>query len=41
MIRVLIVDDSAVVRSIFKQELSKDTEIAVVGAASSRSTRTS
>jgi two-component system chemotaxis response regulator CheB len=33
MIRVLIVDDSAVVRSIFKQELSKDPEIEVVGAA--------
>ncbi len=33
MIRVLIVDDSAVVRSIFKQELSKDPEIEIVGTA--------
>lgn len=33
MISVLIVDDSAVVRQIFNQELSKDPEIEVVGVA--------
>ena len=33
MIRVLVVDDSAVVRQIFQTELSKDPEIEVVGAA--------
>jgi two-component system, chemotaxis family, protein-glutamate methylesterase/glutaminase len=33
MIKVLIVDDSAVVRRIFNQELSKDPEIVVVGVA--------
>lgn len=33
MIRVLIVDDSAVVRSVFLQELSKDPEIEIIGAA--------
>ena len=33
MIRVMIVDDSAVVRQIFEQELSKDPEIEVVGTA--------
>ncbi|MBN2714770.1 MAG: chemotaxis response regulator protein-glutamate methylesterase [Deltaproteobacteria bacterium] len=33
MIRVLIVDDSAVVRSVFTQELSKDPEIEIIGAA--------
>jgi two-component system chemotaxis response regulator CheB len=33
MIKVLIVDDSAIVRRIFQQELSKDTEILVVGTA--------
>ena len=33
MIRVLIVDDSAVVRSIFTQVLSQDPAIEVVGAA--------
>ncbi len=32
-VRVLVVDDSAVVRSVFQQELSKDPEIAVVGTA--------
>jgi two-component system, chemotaxis family, protein-glutamate methylesterase/glutaminase len=33
MIRVLIVDDSAVVRSVFQQELSRDTDIEVIGTA--------
>ncbi len=33
MIKVLVVDDSAVVRRIFCQELDKDSEIEVVGAA--------
>ena len=33
MIRVLVVDDSAVVRQIFENELSKDPEIEVVGTA--------
>ena len=33
MIRVLVVDDSAVVRQIFQTELGKDPEIEVVGAA--------
>lgn len=33
MIRVLIVDDSAVVREIFTKELSKDPELEVVGTA--------
>jgi two-component system chemotaxis response regulator CheB len=33
MIKVLIVDDSAVVRKIFSQELSRDPEIEVVGTA--------
>lgn len=33
MIRVLIVDDSAVVRSVFSKELSKDPEIEIIGAA--------
>ena len=33
MIRVLIVDDSAVVRSVFTQELSRDPDIEVIGAA--------
>ncbi|RJO64825.1 MAG: chemotaxis response regulator protein-glutamate methylesterase [Myxococcales bacterium] len=33
MIKVLIVDDSAVVRTIFQKELSKDSELKVVGAA--------
>jgi len=33
MIKVLIVDDSAIVRKIFQQELSSDPEINVVGAA--------
>ncbi len=33
MIRVLVVDDSAVVRQIFQTELSKDPEIEVVGTA--------
>lgn len=33
MIRVLIVDDSAVVREIFTKELSKDHELEVVGTA--------
>lgn len=33
MIKVLIVDDSAVVRQIFEQVLSRDPEIRVVGAA--------
>lgn len=33
MIKVLIVDDSAVVRQILQQELSRDPEIEVVGAA--------
>ncbi|MCK5685990.1 chemotaxis response regulator protein-glutamate methylesterase [bacterium] len=32
-IKVLIVDDSAVVRNIFKRELSRDSQIEVVGAA--------
>lgn len=33
MIKVLIIDDSAMVRKIFTQELSKDPEIEVVGSA--------
>ncbi len=33
MIRVLIIDDSAVVRQIFSRELSKDPELEVVGTA--------
>jgi two-component system chemotaxis response regulator CheB len=33
MIKVLVVDDSAIVRQIFQQELSKDKDILVVGAA--------
>ncbi len=33
MIKVLIVDDSAIVRQIFQKQLSKDPEIEVVGAA--------
>lgn len=33
MIRVLIVDDSAVVRSVFQQELSRDADIQVIGTA--------
>jgi len=33
MIRVLVIDDSAVVRNIFTQELSRDPGIEVVGAA--------
>lgn len=33
MIRVLIVDDSAIVRKIFTEELSKETDIEVVGTA--------
>jgi len=33
VIKVLIVDDSAVVRTIFQKELSKDSELKVVGAA--------
>ncbi|MFQ5699660.1 MAG: chemotaxis response regulator protein-glutamate methylesterase [Myxococcota bacterium] len=33
MIRVLVIDDSAVVRKIFSQQLSRDPEIEVVGAA--------
>ncbi|MBN2526224.1 MAG: chemotaxis response regulator protein-glutamate methylesterase [Deltaproteobacteria bacterium] len=33
MIRVLIVDDSAVVRSVFSQELAKDPEIQIIGTA--------
>lgn len=33
MIRVLIVDDSAIVRKIFSQELARDPEIEVVGTA--------
>ncbi len=33
MIKVLIVDDSAVVRQIFAQQLSKDPELQVVGSA--------
>ncbi len=32
-VRVLVVDDSAVVRSVFRQELARDPEIEVVGAA--------
>ncbi|HVO19342.1 MAG TPA: chemotaxis response regulator protein-glutamate methylesterase [Anaeromyxobacter sp.] len=32
-IRVLVVDDSAVVRNVFQQELARDPEIEVVGAA--------
>ena len=32
-IRVLVVDDSAVVRKLFTQELSRDPEIEVVGSA--------
>lgn len=33
MIKVLVVDDSAVVRSIFSKELSRDPEIEIVGTA--------
>lgn len=33
MIRVLVVDDSAVVRQVFQQELSRDPELEVVGTA--------
>jgi two-component system chemotaxis response regulator CheB len=33
MIRVLVVDDSAVVRQIFQQVLSRDPELEVIGAA--------
>ena len=33
LIKVLIVDDSAIVRKIFTEELSKDPEIKVVGTA--------
>ncbi|MBI5549015.1 MAG: chemotaxis response regulator protein-glutamate methylesterase [Deltaproteobacteria bacterium] len=33
MIRVLVVDDSAIVRQIFQRELARDPEIEVVGAA--------
>lgn len=33
MIKVLVIDDSAVVRRIFSQELSKDPEISIVGTA--------
>ena len=33
MIKVLVVDDSAIVRKIFTEELSKETDIEVVGAA--------
>ena len=33
MIKVLIVDDSAVVRQVFQRELSKHSDIQVVGAA--------
>jgi two-component system chemotaxis response regulator CheB len=33
MIRVLVVDDSAIVREVFKRELAKDPEVEVVGAA--------
>lgn len=33
MIKVLIIDDSAIVRQIFSKELGKDTRIEVVGAA--------
>ena len=33
MIKVLIIDDSAMVRKIFTQELSKSPEIEVVGSA--------
>ncbi|MGC3970709.1 MAG: hypothetical protein QM775_26245 [Pirellulales bacterium] len=40
MIRVLIVDDSAFVRSVFTQILSADPEIEVVGAAPIRTWRT-
>lgn len=32
-IKVLIIDDSAMIRKIFTEELSKDPEIEVVGAA--------
>jgi two-component system, chemotaxis family, protein-glutamate methylesterase/glutaminase len=32
-VRVLVVDDSAVVRSVFSQELAKDPEIEIVGTA--------
>ncbi len=32
-IRVLVVDDSAVVRSVFQQELARDPELEVVGTA--------
>ena len=33
MIRVLVVDDSAVVRQIFSRELGRDAELEVVGTA--------
>ncbi len=33
MVRVLVVDDSAIVRQIFQQELSRDPEIEVIGTA--------
>ncbi len=33
MIRVLVVDDSAVVRKVLTQELNKEPDIEVVGAA--------
>ena len=33
MIRVLVVDDSAVVRKVFKEELSREKDIQVVGTA--------
>jgi len=33
MVRVLIVDDSAIVRQIFQQQLARDSEIEVVGVA--------
>ena len=33
MIKVLVVDDSAIVRKIFNQELSKESDIEVVGTA--------
>ena len=32
-IKVLIIDDSAMIRKVFEQELSKDPEIEVVGTA--------
>ena len=33
MIKVLVVDDSAVVRKVFKEELSRERDIEVVGTA--------